>query len=150
MKFSVVLIMLSINWLVHADKLPLSTDLESLQWKNRIVIVNEDVNHSEDDKDAETEFNRHRAQINDRDILWFIHGDELLRSNYSGELSSDMIGSIRETVSPGPGSVVLIGKDGGIKSRYDRLDLEAIFAEIDMMPMRQQEMQEKQEWRKTR
>ena len=38
--------------------------------------------------------------------------------------------------------VILIGKDGGIKSRFDRLDLEAIFSDIDAMPMRQYEMQQ--------
>ncbi len=38
-------------------------------------------------------------------------------------------------------TVVLIGKDGGVKLvREGRVDLEAIFARIDAMPMRQQEM----------
>jgi hypothetical protein len=36
----------------------------------------------------------------------------------------------------------LIGKDGGIKSQSDYLNLEAIFSEIDAMPMRQLEMQQ--------
>lgn len=38
------------------------------------------------------------------------------------------------------GEVILIGKDGGIKSRFDRVDLKAIFSDIDAMPMRQNEM----------
>ncbi len=36
---------------------------------------------------------------------------------------------------------MLIGKDGGVKFLLDRMDLEAIFKEIDAMPMRQNEMQ---------
>ncbi len=35
---------------------------------------------------------------------------------------------------------MLIGKDGGVKFLLDRMDLEAIFTEIDAMPMRQNEM----------
>ncbi|WP_349559152.1 DUF4174 domain-containing protein [Marinobacter sp. NFXS9] len=36
--------------------------------------------------------------------------------------------------------VLLIGKDGGIKSRESSLDLDAVFRRIDAMPMRIREM----------
>ena len=36
--------------------------------------------------------------------------------------------------------VLLIGKDGGMKSRESSLDLDAIFRRIDAMPMRKREM----------
>lgn len=38
--------------------------------------------------------------------------------------------------------VLLIGKDGGIKSREPSLNLEGIFRRIDAMPMRRQEMRQ--------
>jgi hypothetical protein len=40
--------------------------------------------------------------------------------------------------------VLLIGKDGGIKSRESSLDLDAIFGRIDGMPMRIREMRTNQ------
>jgi hypothetical protein len=47
-------------------------------------------------------------------------------------------------VRPGRFTVILIGKDGGVKMlREDRVELQEIFDLIDSMPMRQQEMQEK-------
>lgn len=35
---------------------------------------------------------------------------------------------------------MIIGRDGGVKARYESLDLDAVFAVIDTMPMRIQEM----------
>ena len=41
--------------------------------------------------------------------------------------------------------VILIGKDGGVKMvREDRLSLQEVFDRIDSMPMRRQEMRERQ------
>jgi hypothetical protein len=37
-------------------------------------------------------------------------------------------------------AMLLIGKDGGVKSREPSLDLDAIFGRIDAMPMRIREM----------
>ena len=47
----------------------------------------------------------------------------------------------RFRVPSGAFSVILVGKDGGVKlERQDRTSLEEIFALIDSMPMLQQEM----------
>jgi hypothetical protein len=44
-------------------------------------------------------------------------------------------------ISPGAFTVVLVGKDGGVKlKRADRVALGDIFGLIDSMPMRQHEM----------
>jgi len=41
----------------------------------------------------------------------------------------------------GPGTFILVGKDGGVKMREEGagVDLQAVFDEIDRMPMRQQQ-----------
>jgi hypothetical protein len=50
----------------------------------------------------------------------------------------------RFRVPSGAFSIILVGKDGGVKlDRQDRTSLEEIFALIDSMPMRQQEMRRK-------
>ena len=61
-------------------------------------------------------------------------------TNYQGALSEDFIAKTRDRYQIGPGKIMLIGKDGGVKFLLDRMDLEAIFTEIDAMPMRQNEM----------
>lgn len=47
-------------------------------------------------------------------------------------------------VKPGRFTVILVGKDGGVKMvREERTDLQEIFDLIDSMPMGQQEMRER-------
>jgi hypothetical protein len=121
----------------QSNELTMLTDLVSLQWKNRIIVVNE----TQNEEKVLALVEKHTAEINDRDIVWFIIKEDRTLTNYSGELSKDLFSSTRERYGAGQGKVILIGKDGGIKSRFDRVDLEAIFAEIDAMPMRQYEMQ---------
>ena len=83
------------------------------------------------------------AQIDDRDIIWFSIKDNLVLSNYKGDLSSEFVTKIREKFSHLQNKVILIGKDGGIKSQSDYLNLEDIFSEVDSMPMRLFEIQKR-------
>ena len=112
------------------------SDLDSLEWKNRVVVVNEPKNQDESLQLLKAQV----AEIDDRDIIWFVINDDLAISNYSGQLSREFVNNMRERLGPMQGKVILIGKDGGIKSQSDYLNLEAIFSEIDAMPMRQLEM----------
>jgi hypothetical protein len=113
------------------------SDLERLEWKNRIIVVNEASNIDE----ARQLLEEQVAEIDDRDIIWFILNDDSALTNYPGQLSGEFVRNTRARLSPIQGKVILIGKDGGIKYQSDYLDLEAIFSEIDVMPMRQFEMQ---------
>jgi hypothetical protein len=61
-------------------------------------------------------------------------------------LSSGQGFSLRKNFSVPLGQLmsILVGKDGGVKFRQDRiLELKEIFRVIDAMPMRQQEMKKK-------
>jgi len=120
----------------QAEAAPMLSDLESLAWKNRIIVVNEPKNQDE----SLQLFKVQEAEIDDRDIIWFIINDDLAFTNYSGQLSREFVSNMRERLGLVQGKVILIGKDGGIKSQSDYLNLEAIFSEIDAMPMRQIEM----------
>jgi hypothetical protein len=108
----------------------------SLEWKHRIILVNE--THNEEKVLAVLE--KHTVAINDRDIVWFILKQDIVLTNYAGQLSEQFLRRTRERYGVGQGKVILIGKDGGIKSRSDRLDIQAIFSTIDAMPMSQREM----------
>lgn len=63
-------------------------------------------------------------------------------TNYSGPLAPELQANTLETYRIEPGQVILIGKDGGVKSRLDQMDLDVLFSDIDAMPMRRREMQQ--------
>jgi hypothetical protein len=115
-------------------------DIASLRWNYRVILV-----HAREPLASRAVVNLHEfaAGIEERDIAWFVLDDTGLRSNYDGTLGE----TLRERLmtdyfSPVPSEpvVLLIGKDGGVKSRSSDLDLEATFGLIDQMPMRRQEM----------
>ena len=136
MKHIVLISILIFSMFAQAEGVPVLSDLDSLEWKNRVIIVNETKNQDE----SLQLLKEQSAEINDRDIIWFIIKDDLALTNYSGRLSREFVSNMRERLGPVQGKVILIGKDGGIKTQSDYLNLEAIFSEIDAMPMRQLEM----------
>ena len=139
MKYIILISIFIFNTFVQAESLPKLSNLDSLEWKNRVVILNEIKNQ---DKSLQL-LKEQEAQIDDRDIIWFSIKDNLVLSNYKGDLSSEFVSKIREKFSHLQNKVILIGKDGGIKSKSDYLNLEDIFSEVDSMPMRLFEMQKK-------
>ncbi len=87
-----------------------------------------------------------RNEVIDRDLRVF----ELFARSGSVDgkpLSERDVSELRRqlALSPGDGQLILIGKDGGIKRR-GTLDtgLEVVFDQIDAMPMRRQEMRNRQ------
>ena len=139
MKYIILISIFIFNTFVQAESLPKLSNLDSLEWKNRVVILNEIKNQ---DKSLQL-LKEQEAQIDDRDIIWFSIKDNLVLSNYKGDLSSEFVSKIREKFSHLQNKVILIGKDGGIKSQSDYLNLKDIFSEVDSMPMRLFEMQKK-------
>ena len=139
MKYKILISIFIFNTFVQAESLPKLSNLDSLEWKNRVVILNEIKNQ---DKSLQL-LKEQEAQIDDRDIIWFSIKDNLVLSNYKGDLSSEFVTKIREKFSHLQNKVILIGKDGGIKSQSDYLNLEDIFSEVDSMPMRLFEIQKR-------
>jgi hypothetical protein len=138
MKQLLAILFLAFSTLAHGNESTMLDDLDSLQWKNRIVIINE----AENEKDILALLDEHTAGIDDRDIIWFIFKQDSVSSNYPGKLSDDFSSRTREKYDIMRNKVILIGKDGGLKSRYNRFDPGAVFSDIDAMPMRQYEMRQ--------
>lgn len=109
--------------------------LVPLRWQHRLLLLvdppsaRESINHLEE----------HARRLAERDLLWFVVDGQSLHTNYPGRLDESFPVQLRETHGNG-GPILLIGKDGGVKLRAEQLDLDAIFARIDSMPMRQREM----------
>lgn len=111
-------------------------DFNSLKWENRIILVN-----TVNNKDSSMKiFEQNEDAINERDIVWFVIQDNTLATNFNGNITDDFLSNTVKKYKSNQGKVTLIGKDGGIKSSHESLDLKAIFLEIDAMPMRQIEM----------
>lgn len=117
------------------------SSLGDFRWKHRIILL-QAVQESEGKWVAMLRANA--AAIEERDILWFVFGDESLETNFPGQLASDFNNGGLEARYFGKGlePIVLIGKDGDAKVWQSSLKLEALFSRIDAMPMRRAEMRE--------
>ncbi|HSP30605.1 MAG TPA: DUF4174 domain-containing protein [Halomonas sp.] len=111
--------------------------LSDYQWKNRVILVQAESGNT----DALDMLQQAQPELDARDIAWFVKTGSDLVSNQNA-VSSSLEKDIKDVLedSRPDERVLLIGKDGGIKSRESSLDLEAIFSRIDSMPMRVREM----------
>ena len=95
----------------------------------------------------EAEFRERRPDVRERDMVVFtVPGSDPVQDAIGYErLPYGATRALRRRYAPeGTGlTVVLIGKDGGEKARWERaVDPDEVFALIDAMPMRQREMRE--------
>ena len=117
--------------------------LEDLRWKYRVILIFAREPHM---SNALSNLNEFKAEIEERDIVWFVLGDNTMHTNYDGRLEDLLRDELMDsyfTPVPAETAVRLIGKDGSVKSRSIDLDLEATFGLIDRMPMRRAEMRRK-------
>ncbi|UHD17904.1 DUF4174 domain-containing protein [Thiocapsa bogorovii] len=121
---------------VTASQAPL-TGLAPLRWQQRIILVD-----GQQIPDAVERLRRAQEAIDERDILWFVNQQGRLQSNYPGPLDGALAAELkRQYFSRSDAAVFLIGKDGGLKTGDQRLDLPRLFERIDAMPMRRREME---------
>ncbi|WP_237060814.1 DUF4174 domain-containing protein [Microbulbifer sediminum] len=114
-------------------------DLSSLVWQKRVLLIRGDpatAGYPQRLREA-------RVEIAERDLVWFRLTPPAIETNYAGPLAPGFGEALAQRYFgdeiPGA-TVVLIGKDGTVKVRYRKLDLEGLFERIDSMPMRQQEI----------
>ncbi len=86
-----------------------------------------------------------KSEVEDRDLAVFsvlAQGPSQMNTTAIDRQEADSIRD-RFGISPNAFSLILIGKDGGIKlKRSDPVDLTEIFELIDSMPMRRNEIQQ--------
>jgi len=138
MKYLISLFALLISATVQSQEEAVLYDLASLKWKNRIILVNEPSSPTQTVALLEREV----AAIQERDVFWFVITGSDVQTNYPGSLAANFReGVVQDYTLAGP-KTLLIGKDGGLKQQLDLIDLNSLFASIDSMPMRQQEMRD--------
>ncbi len=110
--------------------------VQSLQWDYRIIFVRNDRNPQGD----VALLQQQKADIDDRDITWFVFYQDKVVTNYIGMLSDKFLQEVFESYVTQDQHVVLVGRDGGIKAKDNKLELERLLALIDTMPMRRMEI----------
>ncbi|WP_417512918.1 DUF4174 domain-containing protein [Marinobacter sp.] len=112
-------------------------NLGDYQWKNRVILVQA----ASETEGAVDSLRDAHAELDDRDIIWFVNTGSGLVSNQA-RVSDGVANDVNELLAKvrSDERVLLIGKDGGIKSRESSLNLDAIFRRTDAMPMRVREM----------
>lgn len=110
-------------------------NLNQLKWKNRIFLI------KVSGEEVVTNLNAESAGVDERHVIWFFIQDGKIITNYSGEIQPEFIHHLENDYFKNHYPLVLlIGKDGGIKSRDKVLNIKKYFELIDSMPMRQSEM----------
>lgn len=131
------MVTLNINAQASEEK---PASLEDFRWKHRVILIFAREPYL---SNALSNLDELKAEIEERDIAWFVLGDNTLHTNYDGKLDDQLREELMDsyfTPVPTETAVRLIGKDGTLKSSSIDLNLEATFGLIDRMPMRREEM----------
>ena len=121
-------------------------DLTQFQWKNRLLFLFAPDSSDPSFHHLQNQIIDQKSEVEDRDLVVFsvlVQGPSQTDTTALDRQAAD---SIRErfAVPPNAFSLILIGKDGGVKlKREDPVDLVEVFELIDSMPMRRNEMQQK-------
>jgi len=123
-----------------------SADLREYRWKNRILLVFSPTASDPGYAAFADAVSSRSYDVKDRDLVlfWVLEkGPSRLEGQpLSQEDAQDLRRRFR--IKTGRFTVILIGKDGGVKMmREARAELQEIFDLIDSMPMRQREMKKK-------
>jgi hypothetical protein len=152
LKHSLLFLAIALTFSAMAEvKVSTQQSMHDYKWKHRLLITT--VTSDTELNQLQDEVQYHNRDINARKIIVVVHLqnktyiiDASAPDTSSKKLASDLLSKEAITLlSENQGMVMLLGLDGGIKSRYvaDTFTLEQAFNEIDLMPMRRLEIQGK-------
>ncbi len=122
-------------------------DFDEYRWSKRPLYVFSPTSDREDYQKQLNDISSREDGIEDRDMI--VHLVLEKGASFAGDLPLETaaVQQLREkfSVSPGDFSVILVGKDGGVKLRKgEYVPMSDIFDLIDSMPMRKSEMEEEE------
>jgi hypothetical protein len=121
-------------------------DLSQFKWKNRLLFVFAPHSRYPSLIDLKTDMSVQKEEILDRDLIVFQIYETGSSFQDINEIDNETADKLRREfrVSPGLLTVILVGKDGGVKLRQnEQVNFKQIFLLIDAMPMRREEMRRK-------
>ncbi len=111
--------------------------LSDYQWSNRIIILSDQEPDFSKAKEALELISEFEKELKERDILVFLQQNGKQYDTNFKLVST----AIKKNIPQNFEGYLLIGKDGGIKSKEPYpIDIQALFALIDGMPMRRAEI----------
>ena len=117
--------------------------VESHLWKDRVIIITASSPTNDHYKEQEQLLDKDKKGIVERDLkVYRLSQDRWLDPN-NDFLSANQVNAIYKVyeIDPDTFSVILVGKDGGVKMRKNEIvSTKQIFQLVDTMPMRRQEM----------
>lgn len=120
---------------MKSDKPWLQQKLKELQWKKRVVLLITASNEQADLQEQRAIFLKEKIGMQQRDIK-VIEVQPSQLSDSDKEFIDKKLDALKQAFT-----ALLIGKDGGVKVASNTpIAAEKLFATIDAMPMRQQEM----------
>ena len=145
-KLIIVVLTAVVAFSLFGNKDAHSMDLTQFQWKNRLLFLFAPQRSDRFFSNLLNDISVNRYEVEDRDLVVF----EILESEPSSingsslDVQSAAAARNKFDTPAGRFTVILVGKDGGVKlRRHTEVKLSDIFALIDSMPMRQQEMRQK-------
>lgn len=131
---------------IFSGQVVLSMDLNQFKWENRLLLLFAPQDNDLSFRALYREISAQPLEISDRHLVVF----RILESgpSYMGKtrIEPRTAAILREklAVPVGDFTCILIGKDGGVKLKQNaQIQLVDIFALIDAMPMRREEMRKK-------
>ena len=128
------------------DLLAMTLDITQFQWKNRLLFLFAPNHDHPLFEPLHQSLAAQKTEAADRDLVIFEileSGPSSMNTNYLDPQEAQKLRD-KFDVQRGRFAVILVGKDGGIKlNRRDPTQLAGIFALIDAMPMRRDEMRQK-------
>lgn len=121
------------------------SQLSKHRWDHRLVIVSsQDSSNALVSRQLEM-FHTSKAELKERKLFVYqVQGNTV--STDDGAVDSQTAKEVLRKVKLSDFEVILIGLDGGVKRRYQEIvSTEELFALIDSMPMRMEEMRRKEE-----
>jgi hypothetical protein len=111
-------------------------------WKNRLLLLSEADGETFEEIVRVLEASKGIAA---RDLVWMVFHNGQIASNADLASPDSLYRWAVHTLFKTGKNILLIGKDGGIKARFDHLSLDEVYQVIDGMPMRRREMRERNE-----
>ncbi len=120
-------------------------DLEKHQWNSRLVLIQTSELESDNYQRQMSVLREEEAGLIERKLLVYTFWKDKYRVGLGDTEWKTADKGFSEWTNPDSGfEILLIGLDGGVKLRQDEvIDTESLFARIDAMPMRRQELNNK-------
>ncbi len=146
MNYLISTLVLTAVGLTVGPPLAAGVDLADYRWKNRLLLIFAPNETVKDFATFSRRLNAENFNVLDRDLVVFRIFETASSRVDNQPLSPEDAQALRLRfdIKLGQFTVILVGKDGGVKLIQKRqANLEEIFDLIDRMPMRRQEMREK-------